>query len=245
MLDFKRTLERANDQLRNIECEINYLPNAEGSCLIKFGNTHVACAATVDSYLPHFLKGKGQGWVTAEYGMLPRSTNTRMQRESAKGKQEGRTQEIQRLIGRSLRTAVDMKLLGERQIIIDCDVIRADGGTRTAAITGGYIALYLALKKLVDTYVIPRMPIINQVAAVSCGIVKGIPMLDLEYTEDNTADADANFVLTNDLRIIEIQATAEHAPFKEEEFKILLELAKSGISELTKIQNKALGINVQ
>lgn len=245
MSEFKRNLDRAADQLRSVECEVNFLPNAEGSCLIKFGNTHVICSASVDSYIPPFLKGKGQGWVTAEYGMIPRSTHTRIQREAAKGKQDGRTQEIQRLIGRSLRAVVDLRTLGERQIIVDCDVIKADGGTRTASITGGYIALYLAAKKLYDSKMIARMPFKNQVAAISCGIIKGVPMLDLDYAEDSNAETDANFVMTKNGRIIEVQATAEQEPFSETEFQALLELAKKGVSELVKIQNKALGINEQ
>ena len=241
----KRISGRSLDQLRDIECEVNFLPNAEGSCLIKCGNTHVICAATVDTFLPHFLKGKGQGWVTAEYGMLPRSTHSRIQRESTKGKQDGRTQEIQRLIGRSLRAVVDLKTLGERQIIIDCDVIKADGGTRTASITGGYIALYLAAKKLYESKAIARMPFKSQVAAISCGLVNGMPMLDLDYSEDSNAEADANFVMTKKGELIEVQATAEQAPFSEESFKALFDLAKKGISELVQIQNKALGINEQ
>jgi len=236
-MTFIRTESRAHDSLRDISCETNILPNAEGSCLIKFGNTHVMCTASVENNVPRFLKGKGRGWVTAEYGMLPRSTNTRMQREVTKGKQDGRTQEIQRLIGRSLRSVVDLKALGERQIIIDCDVIRADGGTRTASITGGFIALALACR----TLKLPQSPLISQVAAISVGIVKGTPLLDLEYIEDNNADVDSNFVMTKDGKIIEIQATAENQAFSEDEYSAMFKLAKSGIMDLIAIQNEALG----
>ena len=241
-MTFNRSAGRKPDSLREVSCEVNFMPHAEGSCLIKFGNTHVVCTASVDKEVPRFLKGKNQGWVTAEYGMLPRSTGTRMQRESAKGRLDGRTQEIQRLIGRSLRTVVDLKALGERQIIVDCDVIRADGGTRTAAITGGYIALYLACQKLARDRIITKSPIIGQVAAISVGIVKNTPLLDLEYIEDSDAEVDANFVMTSDNLIIEIQATAEQKPFSEDQYNKMLTLAKKGIAELVEIQKQAFGI---
>lgn len=240
-MTYNRTANRRPDSLRDVSCEISFMPHAEGSCLIKFGNTHVVCTATVDKEVPRFLKGKNQGWVTAEYGMLPRSTGTRMQRESAKGRLDGRTQEIQRLIGRSLRTVVDLKALGERQIIIDCDVIRADGGTRTASITGGYIALHQACQKLARDRVIAKSPIIGQVAAISVGIIRNTPLLDLEYSEDSNAEVDANFVMTADNKIIEIQATAEQKAFSEEQYYAMLTLAKKGISELVSLQMKTLG----
>ncbi len=241
-MTYNRTAGRNPESLREVSCEINFMPHAEGSCLIKFGNTHVVCTASVDKDVPRFLKGKNQGWVTAEYGMLPRSTNTRMQRESAKGRLDGRTQEIQRLIGRSLRTVVDLKLLGERQIIVDCDVIRADGGTRTAAITGGYIALYLACEKLARDRIIAKSPIIGQVAAISVGIIKGTSLLDLEYIEDSNAEVDANFVMTADNKIVEIQATAEQKAFSEEQYNQMLSLAKKGIAELVAIQKRSIGV---
>lgn len=240
MSNYTRRSGRKHDQMRKVEVDINFLPYAEGSCLIKFGNTHVICSATVDQNLPHFLRDKGHGWVTAEYGMLPRATNTRNQREAMKGKVDGRTQEIQRLIARSLRSIVDLKALGERQIVMDCDVIRADGGTRTAAITGGYIALFLALKKLKDQGKFANIPIISQVAAISCGIVNGTPLLDLEYIEDSQADVDANFILSGDGRTIEIQATGEKRPFDDTEYMNMLALARKGVGELLTIQNKIL-----
>jgi ribonuclease PH len=226
--------------MRKVEIELNFLPYAEGSCLIKFGNTHVVCSATVDPQRPPFLRDKSHGWVTAEYGMLPRATTSRSQREAAKGKVDGRTQEIQRLIARSLRSVVDLNALGERQIMVDCDVIRADGGTRTAAITGGYVALFLALKKLKDKGQITHMPLVSQVAAISCGVVNGTPLLDIEYIEDCQAEVDANFILSGDGRIIEIQATGEKRPFTDEEYMNLLALARKGVGELLKIQNQAL-----
>ncbi len=235
-----RPSKRKNDQLREIIVETNVLNHAEGSCMIKFGNTHVICSASLDEYVPPFLKGKGQGWITAEYGMLPRSTNQRMRRESAQGKQSGRTQEIQRLIGRSLRTAVDLKVLGERQILIDCDVINADGGTRTAAITGSYIALHLAVSKLLDRRIIRNNPIILQVAAISCGVRNGEVVVDLDYDEDSDAEVDANFVFASSGKIIEIQGTAEKEPFSEESFLEMLKLAKKATSELFLMQNKIL-----
>jgi ribonuclease PH len=233
---------RAVDQLRTVTLEPNAAKYAEGSCLVKFGDTHVLCTASLDERVPPFLRNSGSGWVTAEYGMLPRSTHTRTDREAAKGKQSGRTQEIQRLIGRALRAVVDLKAMGERQIKIDCDVLQADGGTRTAAITGGYVALHLALRKLVDAGVIPSLPLIDFVAAISCGIHQGQPVLDLDYAEDSAADADANFVLTASGKIIEIQATAEHAPFGEEQFSQLLKHARKGIGELVRLQRAAVGL---
>lgn len=235
-----RPSNRKPDELRQVTIEKNISNYAEGSCLVTFGNTKVLCTASVEERTPPFLRGTGKGWVTAEYGMLPRSTHTRNEREAAKGKQSGRTQEIQRLIGRSLRAVVDLRKLGERQIIVDCDVINADGGTRTAAITGGYVALYLAIKNLMGKNIILQNPINDSIAAISCGIYKGEPVLDLEYTEDSNADADANFVITGKGGLVEIQGTAEGEPFSEEKFLDLLKLAKKGISELTEIQHKAI-----
>jgi len=233
---------RAPDQLRPITLETGFSAYAEGSCLARFGGTHVLCTASLDEGVPGFLRGKGSGWVTAEYGMLPRSTHTRTGREAARGKQTGRTQEIQRLIGRSLRAVTSLKALGERQIVIDCDVIQADGGTRTAAITGGYVALYLCLKKMADQGLIDGIPLAGQVAAVSCGIYNGTPVLDLDYPEDSRAQADANFVLTGTGGIVEIQGTAEDEPFSEDEFLTLLALAKQGVADLARVQRQALGI---
>lgn len=233
---------RTPDQLRDVILEPGYAMNAEGSCFIKAGNTHVLCTASIEERVPPFLRNTGKGWVTAEYGMLPRSTGSRMGREAARGKQQGRTVEIQRLIGRSLRAVVDMEGFGERQITVDCDVIQADGGTRTASITGAYIALYQAFETLVEKGKILEVPMKAQVAAVSCGIYKGTPVLDLDYPEDSNAQADANFVLTSDGRIIEIQGTAEEDPFTEAQFTSLFGLAKSGVKELCEIQRKALGL---
>jgi ribonuclease PH len=231
---------RKPDQLRKIELIPNYLKHAEGSCLAKFGDTHVICTASIDATVPPFLRNSGKGWVTAEYGMLPRSTHERMDREAAKGKQSGRTQEIQRLIGRALRSVVDMTVLGEKQIKIDCDVIQADGGTRTAAITGGYVALRLALDSLYKAKLISTMPIREEVAAISCGIVKGTAMLDLDYAEDSGAEVDANFVMTASGKIVEIQGTAEGAPFTAAQFQDLMGLATNGISGLIGMQRAAL-----
>jgi ribonuclease PH len=231
---------RTPDQLRPITIEPGFSRHAEGSCLISCGGTRVLCTASIEERVPPFLKGQGKGWVTAEYGMLPRSTNSRTAREAARGKQTGRTQEIQRLIGRSLRAVVDLTALGERQIIIDCDVIEADGGTRTASITGAYVALREALQKLVDAGTLPRLPFTDNVAAVSCGIYKGTPVLDLDYAEDSNAHVDANFVLTGSGKIIEIQGTAEESPFSEEAFMALLKLAQKGVSELSAFQEAAL-----
>jgi len=235
-----RPSKRALNELRKVSLELNYSKQAEGSCMVRFGDTHVLCTATVSSKLPGWLRGKGKGWVTAEYGMLPRSTDGRMDRESVKGKQSGRTQEIQRLIGRSLRAVVDLKKLGETQIILDCDVIQADGGTRTASITGAYVALYQACKHLEKIGALKESPIIDEVAAVSCGIYKGNLVLDLDYIEDSNAAADTNFVMTGNGGIVEVQATAEDKAFSEDEFLGLLKLARQGISDLTEIQRKAI-----
>ncbi len=237
-----RPSKRQPDSLRQLTLTAGFSRNAEGSCLIQCGNTHVLCTATIESGVPGFLKNTGKGWVTAEYGMLPRSTNSRIPREAAKGKQSGRTQEIQRLIGRSLRSVVDLKMLGERQITIDCDVIEADGGTRTASITGAYVALHHAVDSLLKSGLIKQSPITGQVAAVSCGIYKGVPVLDLDYDEDSAATMDANFVLTADGRIIEIQCTAEEKPVEEEQFSALFSLARLGIKELAQAQKKAMGL---
>ena len=231
---------RTPDQLRSLVITPNVSRYAEGSCLIQCGGTRVLCTATVDPGVPSFLKNSGKGWVTAEYGMLPRSTHSRMPREAAKGKQSGRTQEIQRLIGRSLRAVVDLKRLGERQITVDCDVIEADGGTRTASITGGYVALELAIASLIASGALKESPIIGQVAAVSCGVYKGVPVLDLDYDEDSSAEMDANFVLTEDGRIIEIQCTAEDAPVEEAAFQSLFTLARSGVAQLAFAQREAI-----
>lgn len=216
---------------------------AEGSCFVKFGETHVVCTATVEERIPPFLKNTGSGWITAEYGMLPRSTHQRVDREASKGKQSGRTQEIQRLIGRSLRSVVDLKLLGERQIRIDCDVLQADGGTRTASITGAYVALHQALNKMVQNKILAKLPIIDQVAAISCGIVKDQVLLDLDYQEDSGAEVDANFVITGNGKLVEIQATAEKTAFSEKEFSAMLAFAREGINELISLQKQVLKIS--
>jgi ribonuclease PH len=232
---------RAPDQLRSIVLEPGFSKHAEGSCLAKFGDTHVLCTASVEDKVPPFLRNSGQGWVTAEYGMLPRSTNTRTDREAARGKQSGRTQEIQRLIGRSLRAVVDMKALGEIQIKIDCDVIQADGGTRTAAITGSYVALHHAIQHLKKIGAVKTVPMVDQVAAISCGLYKGVAVLDLDYAEDSNAEADANFVLTGKGGIVEIQGTAEKEPFSDAQFQSLMTLARKGVAELVAAQKKATG----
>ena len=232
---------RAPDQMRAISIEPNFTIHAEGSVLVSFGNTKVLVTASVEERVPPFLRGKGEGWVTAEYGMLPRATHTRGNREAAKGKQSGRTQEIQRLIGRSLRSVTDLKLLGERQITLDCDVIQADGGTRTAAISGAWVALRLAVDKLMAEGKLTDDPITQQVAAVSCGIYQGNPVLDLDYDEDSAADADANFVLLADGKIAEAQATAEGATYDEEGLLRLLRLARIGCGEIFAAQLKAAG----
>lgn len=237
-----RHSSRRPDQLRPISFEVGFSKHAEGSCLTKFGDTHVLCNASVEERVPPFLRNKGTGWITAEYGMLPRSTHSRVDREAARGKQSGRTQEIQRLIGRALRSVVNLKALGERQITIDCDVLQADGGTRTAAISGAYVALYRALQTLVEEGKIETLPLSHQVAAVSCGIVNGVSVLDLDYSEDSTAQADANFVLTDAGAIIEVQTTAEESPFEEKALLEMMALARHGIEEITDLQRKALGI---
>ena len=233
---------RASDALRPLSLEPGFARHAEGSCLIRVGGTEVLCAASAEGRVPPFLRGSGRGWVTAEYGMLPRATHTRGEREAARGKQSGRTQEIQRLIGRSLRAVIDLKALGEMTITIDCDVLNADVGTRCAAITGGWVALALALRKLVETNVLKAVPLSGQVAAISCGLVEGEAVLDLDYAEDSTADADANFVLTDQGGIVEIQATAEGAPFDETLFAEMLGLARAGIAELTRRQRATLDL---
>ncbi len=233
---------RSADQMRELTMELGFSKYAEGSCLIKFGDTHVLCTATLEEKAPPFLRGSGKGWVTGEYGMLPRSTHGRMGREAARGKQSGRTQEIQRLVGRSLRAAIDLKALGECQIRIDCDVIQADGGTRTASISGGYVALYQCLQKMVNDGVLTAVPIIHEIAAVSCGVYQGNPVLDLDYDEDSSAETDANFVLTGAGKIIEIQGTAEEEPFSEEELMRMMRLARIGVDQITKLQRKILGL---
>jgi ribonuclease PH len=236
-----RPSERAPDVLRVVTMETGVNRYAEGSCLVSFGHTRVLVTASVDEGVPGWLRGKQQGWVTAEYGMLPRATHTRGRREAAQGKQSGRTQEIQRLIGRSLRAVTDLKVLGERQITLDCDVVQADGGTRTAAITGAWVALRLATKYLLDEGVLKADPILDQVAAVSCGVFADTPVLDLDYEEDSNAEADANFVLTGQGDIVEIQATGEKRGFTRAEFEALYGLAEKGIGELFEIQRRAIG----
>src|SRR3954471_21076669 len=236
-----RPSERTPELLRPITLETGVTRYAEGSCLITAGHTKVLVTASVEENVPPFLRGKGQGWVTAEYGMLPRATHTRGRREAAQGKQSGRTQEIQRLIGRSMRAVDDLEALGERQISIDCDVIQADGGTRTASVTGAWVALRLATRYLLDEGVIAQDPILDQVAAISCGVFNGVPVLDLDYEEDSNAEADANFVLTGAGDIVEIQATGEKRGFTEAEFEALFSLARKGIGELCVLQRQATG----
>ena len=236
-----RPSERAPDQLRAVTLETGVNRYAEGSCLIGFGHTKVLVTATVEENVPGWMRNKGAGWVTAEYGMLPRATHSRGRREAAAGKQTGRTQEIQRLIGRSLRAVVDLKALGERQITLDCDVVQADGGTRTAAITGAWVALRLATKYLLDEGVLKTDPILGQVAAVSCGVFNNVPVLDLDYEEDSNAEADSNFVLTGGGDIVEIQATGEKRGFTRAEFETLFGLAEKGINELFATQRAAIG----
>ncbi|HDV7284501.1 TPA: ribonuclease PH [Mannheimia haemolytica] len=235
-----RPNNRANNQVREIKITRNYTRYAEGSVLIEFGETKVLCNATVEESVPRFLKGQQQGWVTAEYGMLPRATHSRTQREAAKGKQGGRTMEIQRLIARSLRAVVDLKALGERTVTVDCDVIQADGGTRTASITGACVALYDAMNKLVADGVLKTNPMKGLVAAISVGIVAGEAVCDLEYVEDSNAETDMNVVMVEDGRLVEVQGTAEGEPFSHEELLTLLDLAKQGISQLVEAQRKAL-----
>ncbi|MEQ8702228.1 MAG: ribonuclease PH [Bauldia litoralis] len=232
---------RRRDQMRPVSLEPGFAKYAEGSCLIRFGETHVLCAATVQERVPPWMRNSGSGWVTAEYGMLPRSTHSRTDREAARGKQSGRTQEIQRLIGRSLRAVTDLSGFGERQIVVDCDVLQADGGTRTAAITGAWVALQLAFATLIEKGAIAASPVYSHVAAVSCGIFDGQTVLDLDYAEDSKCQADANFVLTDAGGIIEIQGTAETEPFSEDRFHELFTLAKQGVGELGALQRKALG----
>lgn len=232
---------RAPQDLRTISLETGVNRYAEGSCLVSFGHTKVLVTASLEEGVPPFLRGRGQGWVTAEYGMLPRATHTRGRREAAQGKQSGRTQEIQRLVGRSMRAVLDVKALGERQITLDCDVIQADGGTRTAAITGGWVALKLAMRHLISEGVVRTDPILDHVAAVSCGLVDGLAVLDLDYEEDSNAEADANFVLTGSGDIVEIQATGEKRGFSRGEFDQLFALANAGIAELVRKQTAALG----
>ena len=232
--------DRSFNQMREISFEKDVNIHADGSCLVKFGNTHVLCLATIDEKVPHWLKNTGKGWVTAEYGMLPRSTNTRMDREAAKGKQSGRTQEIQRLIGRSLRSIVDLSNLGERQIKIDCDVIQADGGTRTASISGGFVALFLAIEKIKKNYNIQKPIIKNFIGAVSAGIIDNKPLLDLDYSEDSMAEVDANFVICNSGEISEIQVTGEEYFFSDNQYNDLFGLAQKGIKEIIDHQKKVL-----
>lgn len=236
----KRQNNRKPDALRPVTIKKNFIKYPEGSVLICMGNTKVVCNASVEANVPPFLKGKGKGWVTAEYGMLPRSTHERMAREAAKGKQSGRTQEISRLIGRSLRASIDMKKLGERQITVDCDVIQADGGTRCASITGSYIALSLAIKRLLKQKILTEDPMLQPVIAVSCGVLDGTPILDLDYVEDSTAEVDMNFVITGDLDFVEIQGTAEHKPFSFTDMVKMKDLALKGAKELFAMQKKAL-----
>jgi ribonuclease PH len=231
---------RAADELRALSLTPGFARHAEGSCLIRAGNTEVLCAASVEGRVPPFLRGSGQGWVTAEYGMLPRATHTRGDREAARGKQSGRTQEIQRLIGRSLRAVVDRKAMGEMTVTLDCDVLNADGGTRCAAITGAYVALALAFRHLRKMNVLARDPLVDQVAAVSCGLIDGAPVLDLDYAEDSNADADANFVLTAAGGIVELQGTAERTPFSDAQFAALLTLARTGTDALFAAQRAVL-----
>ena len=235
---------RSAEQIRNVSLETNVSKHAEGSCLVKFGDTHVLCTASLETRVPPWLRGQGRGWVTAEYGMLPRATGERMRREANAGKQSGRTQEIQRLIGRALRAVVNLEALGENQISLDCDVIQADGGTRTASITGAWVALYLCVEKmkkdgLISTPIMGGV-ITDQLAALSCGIYQGLPVADLDYDEDSVADTDGNFVMTGSGKLVEIQATAEGAAFEEAEFQTLMALAKNGISELVALQKKAV-----
>ena len=233
---------RAADELRAIVLEPDFVRHADGSCMARFGDTHVLCTATIENRLPPWLRGRGGGWLTAEYGMLPGATHRRTAREASRGRLSGRTQEIQRLIGRSLRAVTDLDALGERQIMIDCDVIQADGGTRTASITGAFVALHRALAALRGRSAAARLPLRGHVAAVSCGVVDGVPVLDLDYAEDSSAHADANFVMTDGGALVEVQATAENAVFDRAELDRMLDLAASGIAELAALQKKALGL---
>ena len=235
-----RPSRRAADEMRAVTLERGFAKHAEGSCLVRFGETHVLCTASLEERVPPWLRGANRGWVTAEYGMLPRSTSERMRREASAGKQSGRTQEIQRLIGRSLRSVVNLEALGERQITVDCDVIQADGGTRTAAITGGWVALHDCLKWMQDRSMISDTVLQDHVAAISCGIYAGTPVLDLDYAEDSEAETDANFVMTGASGMVEIQGTAEGKPFSRDEFSTLLDLAESGIKQLVNLQKMAI-----
>jgi len=236
-----RPSRRASDELRKVSLERNVTRYAEGSCLVKFGDTHVLCTASLEEKAPPWLRGQGRGWVTAEYAMLPRATLERTRREVTSGKPSGRTQEIQRLIGRSLRAVVDLTAIGERQIVLDCDVLQADGGTRTASITGAWVALHDCLAWMKSREMLKGEPLKDQVAAVSCGIYKGEPVLDLDYLEDSNAETDANFVMTGSGGIVEIQGTAEGAPFSQEELLRLLSLAQGGVSRLVALQKQAIG----
>ena len=236
-----RPSKRASDEMRKVTFERGVARYAEGSCLVKFGDTHVLCAASIEDKPPPWLRGQGKGWVTAEYSMLPRATSTRTRRESTTGKVSGRTQEIQRLIGRSLRAVVDLPKLGERQITVDCDVLQADGGTRTASITGAFLALRDCLAWMADRSIIKEIPLKDHVAAVSCGVVKGETVLDLDYAEDSTAETDANFVITGSGGLVEVQGSAEGAPFSQDELLAMLALARGGIADLVKMQKAALG----
>jgi ribonuclease PH len=236
---------RAADELRPVSFTRRFAKHAEGSVLVEFGDTHVLCTASVEETIPQFLRGKGQGWVTAEYGMLPRSTHTRTAREAARGKQTGRTQEIQRLIGRSLRAVTDLKALGERTITLDCDVLQADGGTRTASITGGYVALAEACEALVKKRLIPANPLHGQIAAISVGIVDGVPVLDLDYAEDSHAETDMNVVMNNGGAFVEVQGTAEGHAFRRHELDAMLNLAASGVGQLFALQLQALNGDVK
>ena len=235
-----RPSKRAADEMRLVSIERNVARYAEGSCLIKFGETHVLCTASLEDKPPQWLRGQGRGWVTAEYAMLPRATHTRTRRESTSGKQSGRTQEIQRLVGRSLRAVVDLQQLGERQIVVDCDVLQADGGTRTASITGGWVALYECLRWMRQRSIIKEIPIKDHVAAISCGISKGVSVLDLDYAEDSVAETDANFVITGAGGLVEVQATAEGAIFSQEQLDAMIVLARKGVGELVALQKAAV-----
>jgi ribonuclease PH len=235
-----RPSKRAPDELRAVSFERNVTRYAEGSCLVKFGQTHVLCTASLEDKPPQWLRGQGRGWVTAEYAMLPRATHTRTRRESSSGKPSGRTQEIQRLVGRSLRAVVDLQQLGERQIVIDCDVLQADGGTRTASITGGWVALYDCLRWMRQRSIIKEIPIKDHVAAISCGVSKGVAVLDLDYDEDSVAETDANFVMTGAGGLVEVQATAEGAIFTQEQLDSMLGLARKGIADLVALQKAAI-----
>jgi ribonuclease PH len=233
---------RAPNELRPVTLETDVNKHAEGSCLARFGDTHVLCTASIEDKVPPFLRNSGQGWVTAEYGMLPRATTTRDDREAARGKQTGRTMEIQRLIGRSLRAVTDLGGFGERSVRIDCDVLQADGGTRTAAITGGYVALYAAFRHLADLGAVKAIPLSDQLAAVSCGLCDGVALLDLDYREDSSAQVDANFVMTSQGGLVEIQTTAEHKPFTRQQLDDMIALAEKGVAELSGMQRATLGL---